>query len=131
MRTVTQRVSRASVTIEGELRCRIGQGLLVLVGFEAADTQEDIDWMAHKLLALRIFDDERGVMALPTSALPGATLPCRSTRSLSRPSSKVWAALSPLVSLAPICKSNWSTTDPSPSSSIPRTRNNIYYPYYL
>ena len=62
MRTVTQRVSRASVTIEGELRCRIGQGLLVLVGFEAADTQEDIDWMAHKLLALRIFDDERGVM---------------------------------------------------------------------
>ena len=62
MRTVTQRVSRASVTIEGELRCQIGQGLLVLVGFEAADTQEDIDWMAHKLLALRIFDDERGVM---------------------------------------------------------------------
>ena len=53
MRTVTQRVSRASVTIEGELRCQIGQGLLVLVGF---------DWMARKLLALRIFDDERGVM---------------------------------------------------------------------
>ena len=62
MRTVTQRVSRASVTIEGELRCQIGQGLLILVGFEATDTQEDIDWMARKLLALRIFDDERGVM---------------------------------------------------------------------
>ena len=62
MRTVTQRVNRASVTIEGELRCQIGHGLLVLVGFEAADTQEDIDWMARKLLALRIFDDERGVM---------------------------------------------------------------------
>ena len=62
MRTVTQRVSHASVTIDGEVRCSIGQGLLVLVGFEAADTAEDIEWMARKLLALRIFDDERGVM---------------------------------------------------------------------
>ncbi len=62
MRTVTQRVSQASVTIGGEQRCQIGRGLLILVGFEAADTQEDIDWMARKLLALRIFDDERGVM---------------------------------------------------------------------
>ena len=62
MRTVTQRVSQAAVTIGGEQRCQIGRGLLILVGFEAADTQEDIDWMARKLLALRIFDDERGVM---------------------------------------------------------------------
>lgn len=62
MRTVIQRVSQASVTIGGELRCQIGRGLLILVGFEAADTQEDIDWMTRKLLALRIFDDERGVM---------------------------------------------------------------------
>ncbi|MBO4754663.1 MAG: D-tyrosyl-tRNA(Tyr) deacylase [Bacteroidales bacterium] len=62
MRTVTQRVSHASVTIDGEMRCSIDRGLLVLVGFEAADTQEDVAWMAHKLLALRIFDDERGVM---------------------------------------------------------------------
>ena len=62
MRTVTQRVSQASVTIGGEQRCQLGRGLLILVGFEAADTQEDIDWMARKLLALRIFDDERGVM---------------------------------------------------------------------
>lgn len=62
MRTVTQRVSQTSVTIGGEQRCQIGRGLLILVGFEAADTQEDIDWMARKLLALRIFDDERGVM---------------------------------------------------------------------
>ena len=62
MRTVSQRVSQASVTIGGEQRCQIGRGLLILVGFEAADTQEDIDWMARKLLALRIFDDERGVM---------------------------------------------------------------------
>lgn len=62
MRTVSQRVSQASVTIGGGQRCQIGRGLLILVGFEAADTQEDIDWMARKLLALRIFDDERGVM---------------------------------------------------------------------
>jgi len=62
MRTVTQRVSQASVTIGGEQRCQIGRGLLILVGFEASDTQEDIDWMTRKLLALRIFDDERGVM---------------------------------------------------------------------
>ena len=62
MRTVTQRVSHASVTIDNEMRCSIGQGLMVLVGFEAADTTEDIEWMARKLLALRIFDDERGVM---------------------------------------------------------------------
>ncbi|MBR5067879.1 MAG: D-tyrosyl-tRNA(Tyr) deacylase [Bacteroidales bacterium] len=62
MRTVTQRVSHASVTIDNEMRCSIGQGLMVLVGFEAADTTEDIEWMARKLLALRIFDDEKGVM---------------------------------------------------------------------
>ena len=62
MRTITQRVSHASVTIDNEMRCSIGQGLMVLVGFEAADTTEDIEWMARKLLALRIFDDEKGVM---------------------------------------------------------------------
>lgn len=62
MRTVTQRVTHASVTIEGKLKSSIGQGLLILVGFEAADTQEDIEWTTRKLLGLRIFDDENGVM---------------------------------------------------------------------
>jgi len=62
MRTVTQRVSHASVTIDGQLKSEIGQGLLVLVGFEAADTDEDVQWTARKLLGLRIFDDDNHVM---------------------------------------------------------------------
>ena len=62
MRTVTQRVTRASVTIDGQLKSAIGQGLLVLVGFEAADTLEDVQWTTRKLLGLRIFNDEQGVM---------------------------------------------------------------------
>lgn len=62
MRTVTQRVTHASVTIEGTLKSSIQVGLLILVGFEAADTDEDIQWTTRKLLGLRIFDDEKGVM---------------------------------------------------------------------
>ena len=62
MRTVTQRVSHASVTIDGRLKSEIGQGLLVLVGFEAADTEEDVLWTTRKLLGLRIFDDDNHVM---------------------------------------------------------------------
>lgn len=62
MRTVTQRVSHASVTIDGEVVGQIGQGLLVLVGFEAADTADDVSWMTRKLTGLRIFDDENHVM---------------------------------------------------------------------
>ena len=62
MRTVTQRVTRASVTIDGQLKSEIGQGLLVLVGFEAADTLEDVQWTTRKLLGLRIFNDDQGVM---------------------------------------------------------------------
>lgn len=62
MRVVIQRVRHASVTIEGTLKSQIGQGLLILVGFEAADTQEDVQWMTRKVLGLRIFNDEQGVM---------------------------------------------------------------------
>lgn len=62
MRTLTQRVTHASVTIEGQLKSKIEQGLLVLVGFEAADTIEDVQWMTRKLLGLRIFNDDNGVM---------------------------------------------------------------------
>jgi len=62
MRTVIQRVSHASVTIEGNVKAKIGEGLLILVGFEAADTCEDVDWMTRKVLGLRIFNDEQGVM---------------------------------------------------------------------
>ena len=62
MRAVIQRVSHASVTIEGTEKSRIGKGLLVLVGCENADTQEDIQWLSKKIVNLRIFDDENGVM---------------------------------------------------------------------
>ena len=62
MRTVTQRVQHASVSIDGQTVSQIGQGLLVLVGFEAADTADDVQWMTRKLLGLRIFDDDNHVM---------------------------------------------------------------------
>ena len=62
MRLVIQRVTHASVTIEGVLKSKIGNGLLMLVGIEDADTDVDINWLAQKVVNLRIFDDENGVM---------------------------------------------------------------------
>jgi D-tyrosyl-tRNA(Tyr) deacylase len=62
MRTVTQRVKHASVYIEGRLKCSINQGLLVLLGIEYTDNQEDVDWLVKKISNLRIFNDENGVM---------------------------------------------------------------------
>lgn len=62
MRTVIQRVQHASVTIDGALKSKIGNGMLVLVGIEDCDTHEDIDWLCKKICNLRIFDDENGVM---------------------------------------------------------------------
>lgn len=62
MRLVIQRVTHASVTIEGALKSKIGNGLLILVGIEDADTDADINWLAQKVVNLRIFDDENGVM---------------------------------------------------------------------
>ena len=62
MRLVIQRVSRASVTVDGELKSLIGHGLMVLVGVEHGDTLEDVKWLVGKTTALRIFDDENGVM---------------------------------------------------------------------
>ena len=62
MRVVIQRVTHASVEIEGKIKSEIGQGYLVLVGIEEADSQEDIDWLSHKIVGLRVFDDENGVM---------------------------------------------------------------------
>mgnify|MGYP000370353913 CR=1 FL=1 len=60
MRIVIQRVSHASVTIEGHCKSSIGKGMLILVGIEEADGQEDIDWLCKKIVNLRIFDDEDG-----------------------------------------------------------------------
>ena len=62
MRIVIQRVAHASVTIDGQRKASIGQGMLVLLGIEEADGEEDIDWLCKKTAALRIFDDENGVM---------------------------------------------------------------------
>ena len=59
---VIQRVGNASVTINGQIRGKIGPGLLVLVGIEEADNDEDISWVANKLVNLRIFNDNDGVM---------------------------------------------------------------------
>lgn len=62
MRTVTQRVTQANVKVDGKIVGEIGEGLLVLVGVEDSDTEEDIDWLARKTVGMRVFDDEQGVM---------------------------------------------------------------------
>ena len=62
MKVVIQRVTRASVTIEQQLFSSINKGMLILVGIQADDTDEDINWLASKIVNLRIFDDENGVM---------------------------------------------------------------------
>ena len=62
MRAVIQRVSKASVTIDGKIHSQINEGLLVLLGIEDADTDEDIQWLSAKIVNLRIFNDEDGVM---------------------------------------------------------------------
>lgn len=62
MRAVIQRVSHASVTINGTCKSAVKEGLLVLVGIEETDGQEDIEWLCKKIVNLRIFDDENGVM---------------------------------------------------------------------
>ena len=62
MRIVIQRVSRASVTIEGTVKSAIEKGYLVLIGVCEEDTEEDVEWLVRKLIGLRVFDDENGVM---------------------------------------------------------------------
>lgn len=62
MRIVIQRVSHASVTIEGEVKSAIRQGYLILLGIEESDTSEDVDWLVRKIIGLRVFDDENHVM---------------------------------------------------------------------
>lgn len=71
MITVIQRVKRASVSIEGVKYSEIGTGLLVLVGVEEADTEEDISWLAAKIAAMRIFNDAEGVMNLSVRDVAG------------------------------------------------------------
>lgn len=74
MRIVLQRVSEASVTVEATVTGAIGKGLLVLVGIEDADTDEDIQWLSNKIVNLRIFDDAAGVMNLGIKEVDGDIL---------------------------------------------------------
>jgi D-tyrosyl-tRNA(Tyr) deacylase len=71
MIAVIQRVSRASVTIEGVEYSKIGAGLLVLIGIEDADSEDDIQWLAAKIVAMRIFNDDQGVMNLSVKDIGG------------------------------------------------------------
>jgi D-tyrosyl-tRNA(Tyr) deacylase len=92
MRIVIQRVSEASVTVDGECIASIGQGLLVLVGVENGDTEQDAAWLAAKTAALRIFDDGDGVMNRSVVDVDGSLLAVSqftltaSTRKGNRPS---------------------------------------------
>ena len=64
MRTVIQRVSKASVTIDNQIKSEINSGLLILLGIEDSDSKEDINWLCGKISKLRIFGDETGAMNL-------------------------------------------------------------------
>lgn len=62
MRIVIQRVTEANVKVEGKICCKIGHGLLILVGIEESDSNDDIEWLCKKIVNMRIFDDENGIM---------------------------------------------------------------------
>ena len=74
MRIVAQRVSRASVTIDGKVKSAIGMGMMVLLGIEEADNQEDVEWLCQKLSKLRIFSDENDAMNLDINQIEGSFL---------------------------------------------------------
>ena len=74
MRAVVQRVSRASVTIEGAVKSQIGWGFLILLGICDEDTEEDVEWLVKKIANLRVFDDEDGVMNRSVIDIAGEAL---------------------------------------------------------
>ncbi|MBO4328603.1 MAG: D-tyrosyl-tRNA(Tyr) deacylase [Bacteroidales bacterium] len=74
MRIVAQRVSQASVTIDGHIKSQIGKGMLLLLGIEEADNQEDVEWLCAKLSKLRIFSDDQDAMNLDIQQVEGAFL---------------------------------------------------------
>lgn len=74
MRAVIQRVARANVAINNDIRSSIGKGLLVLVGIEEADTEEDVRWLSGKIVNMRLFDDDNGVMNLSVKEVGGDML---------------------------------------------------------
>lgn len=71
MRIVIQRVLKASVKVDGKIVSSIGGGMLVLIGIEDSDTDEDIDWLVNKMLNLRIFNDDNGIMNLSVRDVKG------------------------------------------------------------
>ena len=74
MKAVIQRVTQASVTIDGEIKSRIKTGLLVLIGIEDADNSEDIEWLSNKIVNLRIFDDENNIPNISVKDMGGDIL---------------------------------------------------------
>jgi len=74
MRAMVQRVSRAQVTVKGEITGKIGRGLLVLLGVAHSDVEADADYLADKIAGLRVFEDENGKMNLDTASVGGAIL---------------------------------------------------------
>ena len=74
MKAVIQRVTRASVVINGAVHAKIGAGMLVLLGIEDADGEEDIRWLSNKIANLRIFNDAQGVMNISVIEIKGAIL---------------------------------------------------------
>ncbi len=74
MRAVVQRVSKASVTVDGKIISKIETGLLILLGVEDADTQDDLEWLSRKVANLRIFNDENGIMNRSVLEMKGDAL---------------------------------------------------------
>jgi len=105
MRTVLQRVSQASVTISGSIKGSIARGLLVLVAVESGDTNEDIEWLSGKIVRMRIFGDEQGLMNRSVQDISGEILAVSqftlfaSTRKGNRPS---WSRAAPPEQAIPL-----------------------------
>ena len=74
MRVVAQRVSRASVSVEGRTKSTIGLGMMILLGIEDADNEEDVEWLCSKLTKMRIFADDHNAMNLDVNQVGGAFL---------------------------------------------------------
>ncbi len=74
MRVIIQRVQEASVKVEGQVIGAIEQGYMILVGIENADSQEDLEWLSNKIVGLRLFEDENGVMNLSIKEIGGSIL---------------------------------------------------------